>query len=584
MIEILQFVAIFLLSIGVLFVLIELRSNFDRSILFFGTAAILLCSFTCIDLFILPKTSDPKMQVYWVKIQHILVSLALPLITVFVLHLTDSYNKKFVTFLTIGTALFSILFASNLMLSININPEPFHNNYIDNLKITPLYLFLFAPAFILYTFFIIRHILRRIDKVSQSQRKILLFNIFGFSMMMLFGSFDVLMILRIIPPIVPSWVLFGILTYVGINSFLFTDHLSRLIRDHKKVFQELQDAYKDLEKASTLKQLGQSTAIINHEIKNYLFIISGNATLLERTEHLNPKSLNLIKAILETTQHLTTFSQDILDLSRAEVIREKQRIVLSQIIERCISSHFPRRKECFTFEGVTDLSIHGDWLKLDHVFVNLLKNSFEASASKINVKFVTGPYTVCISIDDNGEGCDVEKIHEIFNAFYTTKKGKGGTGLGLSIVRAIVEAHGGHINAYTKNSTTQNVSGMVMNLTFPLFDTDKSVSLSKQKNLILVKENLDGLANIIRVFQNVNIQPTVIQNASELEKFESSGSYYYLIANPNTASLIKKNFPGFQKICTVQAVCNCIYAIDKPECSPEPFSEEFVLTKLFNAC
>jgi nitrogen-specific signal transduction histidine kinase len=35
-----------------------------------------------------------------------------------------------------------------------------------------------------------------------------------------------------------------------------------------------------MDEASTLRQIGESTSIINHEIKNYLVAISGSAELI----------------------------------------------------------------------------------------------------------------------------------------------------------------------------------------------------------------------------------------------------------------------------------------------------------------
>jgi signal transduction histidine kinase len=48
-----------------------------------------------------------------------------------------------------------------------------------------------------------------------------------------------------------------------------------------------------------------------------------------------------------------------------------------------------------------------------------------------------------ISIHDTGPGLPLDKVDQIFDAFFTTKP--QGSGMGLSISKSIVEAHGGRI-------------------------------------------------------------------------------------------------------------------------------------------
>jgi signal transduction histidine kinase len=51
-----------------------------------------------------------------------------------------------------------------------------------------------------------------------------------------------------------------------------------------------------------------------------------------------------------------------------------------------------------------------------------------------------------VTVTDTGTGIDQEILSRIFVKFAT--KSKSGTGLGLFISKAIIEAHGGSIEAY----------------------------------------------------------------------------------------------------------------------------------------
>ena len=64
---------------------------------------------------------------------------------------------------------------------------------------------------------------------------------------------------------------------------------------------------------------------------------------------------------------------------------------------------------------------------------------------------------------DNGPGIPADQLPLIFNRFYkvdAARTASGGSGLGLSIVKAIIERHGGTIEA-------RNDGGAVFELTLP---------------------------------------------------------------------------------------------------------------------
>jgi len=52
---------------------------------------------------------------------------------------------------------------------------------------------------------------------------------------------------------------------------------------------------------------------------------------------------------------------------------------------------------------------------------------------------------VAVTVRDNGPGIPPGLAERIFEAFFTTKTGRGGTGLGLSVSKDRVESNGGRI-------------------------------------------------------------------------------------------------------------------------------------------
>ena len=130
---------------------------------------------------------------------------------------------------------------------------------------------------------------------------------------------------------------------------------------------------------------------------------------------------------------------------------------LIKIIDESIklTSEFDRSVEIKFKKNNKKLLFDCDKEQLSRVFFNLIKNSIESIAQKIEKK---GDFTKKILIEilsnndhikvtlvDNGVGFDQIKndVKKIINPYFTTKK--NGTGLGLSIVNKIINDHNGEL-------------------------------------------------------------------------------------------------------------------------------------------
>jgi signal transduction histidine kinase len=91
--------------------------------------------------------------------------------------------------------------------------------------------------------------------------------------------------------------------------------------------------------------------------------------------------------------------------------------------------------------------------QLEEVFLNLITNAIEAMHAvthrarllRISSDVVQGSSTVLVTIEDSGTGIDGKDEERVFEPFFTTKS--KGMGIGLAICRAIVESHGGTVQA-----------------------------------------------------------------------------------------------------------------------------------------
>jgi len=96
-------------------------------------------------------------------------------------------------------------------------------------------------------------------------------------------------------------------------------------------------------------------------------------------------------------------------------------------------------------------AIHGDYVQLEQVVLNLVHNAVEAitgaGLSEGQVRVIArqeaAPPRVEIGVLDNGPGVEDELANRLFDPLATSKQ--DGLGLGLSISASIVEAHGGRV-------------------------------------------------------------------------------------------------------------------------------------------
>lgn len=530
---ILQIICSFLIAMSFIFIVVEMRAKVHKRFLIFGVSNLLLCSFCAIDIWIL--YNNPT-HLIWTKLQHIVILVFLPFFTWHHLILVHRENFKIIKALFFVTMLFSIAFFSDWMMTLEN----------DKIVSTMLYSATFAPYLIIVCISNIWLLLFNLRRLSQEERKILYFHFFGTFILFTCGMLDLVCILLNNPFFIPfaSMSVIGTLSYSLIITSVFIEILSTLIRNREITFFKLRAAYKELEEVQSLKELGQSTAIINHEIKNYTCGIFGYADLILRTVVLDDTAKNLVDRIISSCNKITSFSQDILDFSKSRILLDKAPINMTNCINNCIQTSFSLKKHCFVFEHgfSSDIFINADWGKLEQVFINIFKNALEAEATRISLRTIMKKSVRLLIIEDNGIGCNEEQLENLFKAFYTTKQNKQGTGLGMCIVRSIIESHGGHISAYSKNLINDNNHGLILNISFPLYDDTGDTETEKKDNVVFIKEDIKDLVKVIKIFQNISLNPHILQSVKDLDEKSIINDSTLIIASPKSVQhLLQKS-------------------------------------------
>jgi signal transduction histidine kinase len=215
---------------------------------------------------------------------------------------------------------------------------------------------------------------------------------------------------------------------------------------------ELKKLEKEIVMKEKLAYLGEMSASIAHEFKNSLTAIKGFSSALKRKskdyEIVEKISLN----IEEEVNYFHKILIDYLDYSK-EIVLEKKEVNPKTFIENITNNIFTN-KNINIINSVDYIYIDDN--KMKQVFINLIKNSIEASPedSLIEIEIKNIRNVVQITIKDEGRGITEENLKKIFNPFFTTKS--SGTGLGTSISYQIIKAHKGNL-IYQNRNTNKGV-------------------------------------------------------------------------------------------------------------------------------
>lgn len=189
-------------------------------------------------------------------------------------------------------------------------------------------------------------------------------------------------------------------------------------------------------RASQLNAWRQIIRVLGHEIRNSLTPVSSLAESLSNKCNV-ARDKQALEVISERCRHLQDFVARYSSLSQ-KLNLDIQVIPIDTITHK-LTTLFPRN----VIRLNTDVSsITADPTFIEQVFINLIKNAFEANATEVEVNFKAQKGTVAIDILDNGHG--ISNPDNLFVPLYTTKP--QGQGIGLTFCRNIIEQHKGSIS------------------------------------------------------------------------------------------------------------------------------------------
>jgi len=204
------------------------------------------------------------------------------------------------------------------------------------------------------------------------------------------------------------------------------------------------------------------TGDVSHELRSPLTALRGEIEVALRAERSAREYQLVLRSALEEIERLTTMSEDLLLITRAEsnllpldrvptdpnaIVRDALQQLHKQIEEKGLEieeSLDPAVRSVSLDPGLVTRLV-------EHLMDNAVK--FAPFGGRIRVETDGGTPAmngVRVAIENSGAGIAPEDLPHVFEPFYRADQARSrgtGTGLGLSLVAAIARLHGGAVRA-----------------------------------------------------------------------------------------------------------------------------------------
>jgi len=214
----------------------------------------------------------------------------------------------------------------------------------------------------------------------------------------------------------------------------------------------------DMAHLARVRTVGELSSSLAHELTHPLTAILSNAQAAQRFLAADDVDLNEVREILNDIVTEDQRAAEVIhrlrrlfkkgepqnycdDVDLNEVVGDVLKLMRNDLINQNVSVE-------------TDLAqnlpvVSGDRVQLQQVVLNLVVNACDAMAGngsserRLLIASKLTKSAVRVSVTDRGGSIPEEKMEQVFERFFTTKK--EGLGLGLSICRTIIDAHRGKI-------------------------------------------------------------------------------------------------------------------------------------------
>jgi signal transduction histidine kinase len=253
----------------------------------------------------------------------------------------------------------------------------------------------------------------------------------------------------------------------GAVDFLYKPIDPLILRNKAEVFfqlhrQRLQLARELQRSTDTLRLNEMFMAVLSHDLRNPLNVVSMGAQMLERQCRDEAAVRRTAARMQNSAQRMSRLIDDLLDLARARqgggIPLQRNRLDLETLVRRVVQEHEPLFGDR-PLQITTDGSLGGVWDpdRLAQLLGNLLANALTHGRDAGVTIHLDGTALEAVTLAVSNAGTIApDVLPYVFNPFSSgNPTGRSsGLGLGLYIVQQIVEAHGGDVTVASADDVT----------------------------------------------------------------------------------------------------------------------------------
>jgi signal transduction histidine kinase len=200
-------------------------------------------------------------------------------------------------------------------------------------------------------------------------------------------------------------------------------------------------------------------AAISHELRTPLTSILGYLELLEDNPERSPEDAAHLAVVERNAERLMRLVGDLLLVAEVEhrvLVLELYDVDLNELARECVQAAMPavdKKHLRFELHGEASERLQGDPVRLAQMMDNLVSNAikFTPEGGRVTVTTASRDGRAVFEVADSGVGISAADQARLYDRFFRARdaavQAAPGTGLGLTITKAIVDAHGGSIEA-----------------------------------------------------------------------------------------------------------------------------------------